>query len=255
MIEDARALVALAESLAATNAQRAAAAGALQPRPATMAPAGAVLVHAVSLHGKDVAFRSASAPVGDLPIIVLLDDAPAVPDFLPDGVDVDLDDPTDEAVRGAIVKRVRDALQRSPVEFHVLDLVESIQDAVIVIDRQSTVSYLNASATALLQTLTRRSGPFVGQPLAKVFPPALSASARPAIQNALDHASASRVEDPERHHGIALDIAIFPHPQGATLLVRDVTRRRDIEAELIETRSSLARAESRLRARDDEASA
>lgn len=253
MIADARALVSIAESLAERDPRRGTGNVAVRRR-AGPGSAGAVLIHAVSLHAEDVAFRPAGAPPSMVPILVLLDDAPALPEFLPEGTAVGLDMPTEEALRSAIERHVREALGRSPSEHHVFDLVESIQDGVIVIDRQRTVAYLNASATALLQTLTGRTGPFVGQPLGTAFPPALSATTRPAIHDALVHADASRVEDPERHRGIALDIAIFPHPHGATLLVRDATRRRDVEAELIETRLRLARAESRLRARADEAS-
>lgn len=250
MIEDARALVSMAQSLADARTV-----DAEVHRRAGAPSAAAVLVHAVSLHEEDVAPRPAGALAPGVPILVLLDEAPATPEFLPEGADVDLDKPTEEAVRMAIERRVRGALEQPPSTHHLLDLVESLGDAVIAVDRRETVVYLNPRATALLQTLTGRTGPFVGQPLGTAFPPALSATTRPAIHDALAHANATRVEDPERHRGIALDIAIFPYPDGATLLVRDATRRRDVEAELIETRLSLARAESRLSARDDEASA
>lgn len=254
MIADARALVSMAESLAEHDRLR----GAPDVdvlRTATPGSTGAVLIHAVSLRGLDVASLAASDSAAALPILVLLDDAPAVPAFLPEGAHVDLAHPTEEGLRSAIERHVRGALGHSPSQHHILDLVESIRDSVIVIDRERTVAYLNPCATALLQTLTGRTGPFVGEPLGTAFPPSLSAPVRPAIEDALVHADESRIEDPTRHHGIALDIAIFPHPQGATLLMRDATQRWNIEAELIDTRLSLARAEARLRARGDEAPA
>jgi PAS domain-containing protein len=252
MIEDARALVSIAEGLRGLNPNRDPP-DATSTRPSPSAGGRAVLVHAVSIdEGDGGRVQADDKPPLPLPILVLLDDAPAVPDFLPETDDIG---PTlsEEQVHRAIERRVRGALNRAPTERYVSDLVESIQDAVIVIDRQRTVVYLNTSAVSLLQSLTRRTGPFVGQPIASAFPPAASATVRPAIQDALVHADASRVEDPERHRGLALDIAIFPNPHGATLLVRDVTERKDIEAELVEARLSLARAEARLRTRGDEA--
>jgi PAS domain-containing protein len=252
MIEDARALVSIAEGLRDMNPSRDPPDG-TSIRPPPSVGGRAVLVHAVSIdEGEGGRAQADDTLPRPLPILVLLDDAPAVPDFLPESADAGAPI-TEEQIRGAIEQRVREALDRTPTEHYVSDLVESIQDAVIVIDRQRTVVYLNTSAVSLLQSLTRRTGPFVGQPIASAFPPAASATVRPAIQDALVHADASRVEDPERHRGRALDIAIFPNPHGATLLVRDVTERKDIEAELVETRLSLARAEARLRARDDEA--
>ncbi|HLE96821.1 MAG TPA: PAS domain-containing protein [Candidatus Thermoplasmatota archaeon] len=215
----------------------------------------AIVVHAVSIADSGETRPVEETPTRPSPILVLLDDAPAVPDFLPEGADLDPADPTEEQVRRAIEQHVREALNHSPMEHCLLDLVESIQDAVVVIDRRSIVLHLNTRAVALLQTMTRRTGPFVGQPLASVFPPAASATLRPAIHEALVHAGASRVDDPERHRGLALEVAIFPHPQGATLLIRDVTERKDLEAELIETRLARARAEARLRAYDSEAPA
>lgn len=250
MIEDARALVAIAQGLARARQPRGAADAEAAAR-VSPGPAGAVLIHALSVHDGDLSIRAVGgAPT--TPILVLLDDAPGVPEFLPEPTDVGLEQPTEESVRRATERHVREALRRGPSENHILDLVESIRDSAIVIDRQRTVLYLNPSATALLQRLTGRTGPFLGQPIEVAFPPALSPTTRPAIHAALVHADASHIEDPQLHHGIALDIAIFPHPNGATLLVRDVTERRNIEAELIETRLRLARAESLLRARDDE---
>lgn len=256
MIDDARALVSIAESLRDWNPSRDAA-DATGLRPASCETARAVLIHAVSIDEGDLdrAPLDGGPATRALPILVLLDDAPEVPVFLPEEADIDLANPTEEGVRRAVELRVREALGPPPVEHRVLDVVESIQDAVIVIDRQRAIVYLNTSAASLLQTLTGRTGPFVRQPLASAFPPAASATLRPAIQDALLHAEASRVEDPERHRGLALDVAVFPNPHGATLLVRDVTERKDIEAELVEARLSLARAEARLRARDDEAPA
>lgn len=254
MIADARALVSIARSLSPVARSRDGTDGDILADTPRASP-GVVLIHAVSLPSEDVAYRSASGRHSTAPIFVLLNDAPTFPEFLPEDIEVDMDDPTEGSLQSAIERHVREALGRSPSENHILDLVESIQDGVIVIDRHRTVVYLNPGATALLQTLTGRTGPFVGQPLARAFPPALSPTLRPAIFDALVHGEASHVSEPERHRGLALDVALFPHPHGATLLVRDGTERRDIEAELIETRVSLARAESRLRARDDEASA
>lgn len=241
LMEDARALASIAESLRD---------GAAPPRIDLPTPAGAILIHAMTIDDAP----PAPPAHGPTPTLVLLDDAPVAPEFLLADPG-ELASPTEEQARGLIARAIRGALDRAPSEHQLIDLVESIQDAVIVVDRQRKILYLNASATSLLQTLTLRTGPFVGQPLGTSFPPAASATIGPAIQAALLDADASRVSDPERHRGLALDVAIFPNPYGATLLVRDVTGRRELETRLSAIRVSLARAEALLRARDDEAPA
>jgi PAS domain-containing protein len=265
LIDDARALVDMAEGLRGRHAD--------PPEPirrssSPNAVSRAVLVHAVSIDADtsdpsgsayrgrrdapDQAPSGASAARRPTPLIVLLDDAPRVPEFLPEGEDLDAADPTEEQIQRAIELRVRKALDRPLAEHAVLDILGSIQDAVMAIDRQRVLTYLNAAAVSLLQSLTRRTGPFVGEPLANAFPPAASATIAPAIHDALVHADASRVDDPERHRGLALDVSVFPDPHGATLVVRDATLRKDIEAELIETRVALSRAEAHLRALEGE---
>lgn len=251
MIADARALVSLAEGLRDWAPERRVE-EARSRGPPSRAAASAVLVHAMSLVdlGEEVA-RSAPRSQAGPRMLVLLDDVPAVPSFLPD--DADSDVATVGVARAAIEQGLRGAAARAPLTRLILDLVECMQDAILAIDRDRTVTYLNPSGVALLQSLTNRTGPFVGEPLAKAFPPATSPTLRPAIERALRDADATRVEDPERHRGLVLDVAVFPNPDGATLLLRDVTARRDIEAELVEARLSLARAARREAALDDEA--
>jgi len=231
LIDDARSLLSSAEALREWDT------GSGPRAPPT---SGAVLVHALIL--------DEPAASGPMPVLVLLGDAPSSTLFLP--TETDPADPSEDGVRAAIERTIRGALGQPPPDHHAIDLIESIQDAVLVIDRRQDLTYLNPSATALLQTLTSRTGPFLGQPLATAFPPAASAAVLPAIQAALVDAETSRVTDPARHHGLALDIAIFPTPHGATLLVRDVSERKDLEAELSSTRASLARAVAQLEERD-----
>lgn len=243
MAEDARALAAMAASVREWGSDRM-----LAPAQAAAAVEGAILVHAMTLDAD--AFKG--PPVSGAPpptILVLLEDGPAIPTFLTE--DASLDDAPADRVRRAIDARLREGLRRPPDGVHALDLLESVQDAIIAIDRERLVLYLNASAVALAQSLTSRTGPFVGRPLALAFPPAAGATLRPAIQAALVHATPDRVEEPGRHRGRALDVAVFPNPGGATLLIRDITKRKDTEAQLIDARVDLARAGALLHARDD----
>ncbi|MHB8604691.1 MAG: PAS domain-containing protein [Thermoplasmatota archaeon] len=211
--------------------------------------ARAVIVHAITVDadGESHVRGDADRATRASPILVMLADTPAIPEFLPpEEASPPSQAPVRKEIAEAFERHVGAALHPSPPVEDALDLVESIQDAILMIDRRSLILYANTSAISLLQSLTSRTGPFVAQPLANAFVPAATVTLRPALDAALHHAETARIEDPERHRGRAFDVAIFPNPRGATLLIRDITGRKDTEAELREVRIALRRATAEL---------
>lgn len=176
-----------------------------------------------------------------IPLLVVFDEAPADPDALLPGADAYLVDPTADDLIEAMGQHVVANWSRAIADEHALDLVESLGDAVLVVDRAHRIVYHNPNGLALVQRTTRISSPILGTPVERALPSFGEGVLRLALAAGLQHGEGSRTE--ARMDPLWVSVDIFANPHGVTVVARDVTERHELEAALFDTRMRLARSE------------
>lgn len=203
----------------------------------------AILVHPADLREARMLFAAIARTENarGLPLLAVLDESPGDPDALPPGADAYLVDPSPDDLMAALDDHVVTAWSRSLGGQHALDILESLDDGVLVIDRAQRVVHHNPAGLAFVQRTTRRSGTLLGRALEAAVPAFAAAHARSAVRAALIHGATSHFE--LRLEPLWLSVDVFPNPDGATVVVRDTTERHTLEDALLETRMRLARSE------------
>ncbi|HUR68394.1 MAG TPA: ATP-binding protein [Candidatus Thermoplasmatota archaeon] len=206
-------------------------------------PPRAILIQPADLH-------EAAELIGDIrrldlarriPILAVLGDAPTDAVVLPPGADAYLIDPTPEDLIEAIGQHVVATWSRDLGGEHALDLIESLGDAVLVVDRAHRIVYHNSSGLALVQRATHQSATILGSLVERALPSFVEGQLQHALRAGLEHGETSHVE--QRMGPLWVGLDVFANPDGVTLVARDITERHRLEEALLETRMSLARSE------------
>lgn len=202
-----------------------------------------VLLHAADARGVHALLREAasSAVARGVPVVAVVAEAPADPDEMPVGADAYLVDPTADDLLEVLGRHVAVPWSRTVGGQHALDILDSLEDAVLVVDRERRVAYHNASGLAMTQRASGRNDPLLGSVAEHALPALADEAARRALRAGLEDGERSHLEVASGAAWLSLDV--HPGPDGATLIVRDVTRRRALEEALLETRVRLARSE------------
>jgi PAS domain S-box-containing protein len=116
----------------------------------------------------------------------------------------------------------------------VRQVYERITDAFVALDRELRFTYLNERAEALLQA---DADALRGRHVAEAFPFIEGSAALDAYRRALDEQEPTTVEEYAEPLDRWLEIRSFPAPDGISVYFRDITERKDKEAELREERA------------------
>ena len=176
-----------------------------------------------------------------IPVLAVLDAAPAQPEDLPAGADAYLVDPSNDDLLEALGQHVVTAWSRALGGQQALDIIESLDDSVLVVDRLHRVVYHNPKGLALVQRTSRRSGTLLGSLVERALPAFEEGPAKIALEAGLARGETAHLETRVADMWVSLDI--FPNPDGATIIARDITVRHELEATLLETRMRLAHSE------------
>jgi PAS domain S-box-containing protein len=153
-----------------------------------------------------------------------------------------LDDP---AIRGVIVnchditerKRVEEALRGANRQ--IANILESVTDAFVSLDKNWCFTYLNHQAAQLIQ---RSREELIGQNLWETFPDFVGSILDQECNKALSQTIPVRFEEFYPFLRTWFEVRVFPAAEGLSLFLVDVTERRHAEAELLEMSTALGNA-------------
>jgi PAS domain S-box-containing protein len=105
--------------------------------------------------------------------------------------------------------------------------LESIGDAVLALDTEWRVRFVNSHAELLLQ---HRRDELVGRNIWMVFPEAVGSVFQEEYERAVAERHPTAFSAPFEPLGIEAEVSAYPHDQGLTIYFRDVSRRRVLGA-------------------------
>ncbi len=153
-----------------------------------------------------------------------------------------LDDP---AIQGIVVN-CHDITDRKQVEaalrganHQIVNILESVTDAFVSLDREWRFTYLNQRATQLIQ---RSQEEVLGQNLWEVFPEFIGSTFDHECNQALIHQTPTIFEEFYPFLKTWFELRIFPTANGLSIFFVDVTERRQSQAELLEMSTALGNA-------------
>lgn len=127
-------------------------------------------------------------------------------------------------------KRAEAALHES--EERSRNILESITDAFLAVDRDWRFAYVNRQAERLLG---RTPGDLLGKMIWEEFPGLVGSEFEPAYHHAADHRVASTVTAFYPDHNRWYEVRVYPASDGITIYFGDVTERKRAEETLRET--------------------
>ncbi len=153
-----------------------------------------------------------------------------------------LDDP---AIRGVVVNchditernRVEEALRAANRQ--IANILGSVTDAFVSLDRNWCFTYLNHQATQLIQ---RSQEELLGQNLWETFPDFVGSILDKECNKALSQQIPVSFEDFYPFLRTWFQVRVFPSTDGLSLFLVDVTERRHAQAELLEMSTALGNA-------------
>jgi PAS domain S-box-containing protein len=122
----------------------------------------------------------------------------------------------------------RDAAERARTQ--VARVLESITDAFYTIDRDARVTYVNPAALAMWRT--RSAADVLGRSLWEIFPDAVGSPFQSHTERVLRDGVTLDYEEFYAPLDAWLAVRAYPSPDGATVMVRDVTARKRAEEAL-----------------------
>jgi PAS domain S-box-containing protein len=120
----------------------------------------------------------------------------------------------------------------------VTDALESIGDAVLALDQEWRVTFVNRHGERLLQ---HARADLLGRNIWAVFPEARGSVFEREYRRAVEERRSVSFEEPFEPLGIIADITAYPHDGGLTIYFRDVTEQRAMAADLARARMRTAR--------------
>lgn len=153
-----------------------------------------------------------------------------------------LDDP---AIRGVVVNchditerhRVEEALRGANRQ--IANILESVTDAFVSLDRNWCFTYLNQQAAQLIQ---RSREELLGQNLWETFPDFIGSILDTECNKALSQTIPVSFEEFYPFLRTWFEVRVFPAADGLSLFLVDVTERRHAQAELLEMSTALGNA-------------
>ena len=153
-----------------------------------------------------------------------------------------LDDP---AIRGVVVN-CHDITERNRVEEalrganrQIANILESVTDAFVSLDRNWCFTYLNQQAAQLIQ---RSREELLGQNLWETFPDFIGSILDAECNKALSQTIPVSFEEFYPFLRTWFEVRVFPAADGLSLFLVDVTERRHAQAELLEMSTALGNA-------------
>jgi len=153
-----------------------------------------------------------------------------------------LDDP---AIRGVVVN-CHDITERNRVEEalrganrQIANILESVTDAFVSLDRNWCFTYLNQQAAQLIQ---RSREELLGQNLWETFPDFVGSILDQECHKALSQQIPTSFEEFYPFLRNWFEVRVFPATDGLSLFLVDVTERRQAQAELLEMSTALGNA-------------
>lgn len=119
--------------------------------------------------------------------------------------------------------------EASDLARQLTDTLESIGDAVLSLDRQWTVRFVNAHAERLLQ---HPRGEILGRNIWEVFPEAVGSVFQTEYERAVSERRPARFGAPFAPLGIYAEVSAYPHERGLTIYFRDITEQRALAEQL-----------------------
>ncbi|MGN6577778.1 MAG: PAS domain-containing protein [Nocardioides sp.] len=113
--------------------------------------------------------------------------------------------------------------QASDLAAQLHQTLESIGDAVLALDTEWRVRFVNSHAELLLQ---HRRDELVGRNIWMVFPEAVGSIFQQEYERAVAERHPTAFSAPFEPLGIEAEVSAYPHDQGLTIYFRDVSRRR-----------------------------
>ena len=138
-----------------------------------------------------------------------------------------------------ITERKRAAEALLVANRQTVNILESITDAFISLDRQWCLTYVNQQAAQLCQ---RSREELLGQSLWDVFPDIVGSVFDQEYHRALEHQVPVTFEEFHPSLNAWFDVRLFPSADGMSLFFLDVTERKQAQAELLEMSTALGNA-------------
>ncbi|XGW00485.1 MAG: PAS domain S-box protein [Leptolyngbya sp. BL-A-14] len=138
-----------------------------------------------------------------------------------------------------ITERKRAAEALLEANRQTVNILESITDAFMSLDRQWHLTYVNQQAAQLCQ---RSREELLGQSLWDVFPDIVGSVFDQEYHRALEHQVPVTFEEFHPSLNAWFDVRLFPSADGMSLFFLDVTERKQAQAELLEMSTALGNA-------------
>ncbi|MBW4695039.1 MAG: PAS domain S-box protein [Lyngbya sp. HA4199-MV5] len=149
------------------------------------------------------------------------------------------------AINGVVIN-CHDITERKRAEEALLianrqtvNILESITDAFMSLDRQWCLTYVNQQAAQLCQ---RSREELIGQSLWEVFPDIVGSVFDQEYHRALEQQVSVTFEEFHPSLNAWFDVRLFPSADGVSLFFLDVTERKQAQAELLEMSTALGNA-------------
>jgi PAS domain S-box-containing protein len=108
-------------------------------------------------------------------------------------------------------------------------ILESISDAFVAVDREWRFTYLNAKAERVFRMRARR---LIGRYCWDLFPEGLRTTGHRRLQEAMTEGREVEYLEYSLRFGIWYEVKAYPHPNGLSIYFRDVTARVAAEQKL-----------------------
>ncbi|MCC5874286.1 MAG: PAS domain-containing protein, partial [Gammaproteobacteria bacterium] len=108
-------------------------------------------------------------------------------------------------------------------------VLESISEAILAVDANWRVTYLNPAAERLLRD---ERDQLLGQTLDSVYPDVMESPIGLVYREAFEHCETRRIEAHFKRIDAWLDVRVFPHRQGVTFIFRDVSEDRELRLKM-----------------------
>ena len=149
------------------------------------------------------------------------------------------------SIRGVVIN-CHDITERKRAEEALLianrqtvNILESITDAFMSLNREWQLTYVNRQAAALCQ---RSQDELLGQSLWDVFPDSVGSALNQEYHRALEQQTPVTFEEFHPSLNAWFDVRLFPSADGISLFLLDVTERKHAQAELLEMSTALGNA-------------
>src|ERR671918_133008 len=130
---------------------------------------------------------------------------------------------------GGILKRTALARERTAGTLDPAQILESIGDAFVAVDREWRFTYLNAKAEQVFRMRARR---LLGRVCWDLFPEGTPSQGYRRLHEAMAEGRSVHYLEYSLRYGIWYEVTAYPQPDGLSIYFRDVTERVAAEQKL-----------------------